>query len=174
MLGGVMLLNHWMLTGLIWVIIMEMIVTSVAGELNTKLLSDVLGAERSQLYSLYHAMGIYENQRATSSDKRVVNLTRSSYAGQQRYSTITWNGDTYASWNSFARMIPAGLNFMATGCPYWTVDIGAFFTKKGGQWFRKGDYNKGVADMDIVSCIPVCFNMAHSCLYFVAMVPILP
>ena len=116
-------------------------------ELNTKLLSDVLGAERSQLYSLYHAMGIYENQRATSSDKRVVNLTRSSYAGQQRYSTITWNGDTYASWNSFARMIPAGLNFMATGCPYWTVDIGAFFTKKGGQWFRKGDYNKGVADM---------------------------
>lgn len=31
MLGGVMLLNHWMLTGLIWVIIMEMIVTSVAG-----------------------------------------------------------------------------------------------------------------------------------------------
>lgn len=35
-------------------------------ELNTKLLSDVLGAERSQLYSLYHAMGIYENQRATS------------------------------------------------------------------------------------------------------------
>jgi alpha-xylosidase len=36
---------------------------------------------------------------------------------------------------------------MATGCPYWTVDIGAFFTKKGGQWFRKGDYNKGVADM---------------------------
>ncbi len=60
MLGGVMLLNHWMLTGLIWVIIMEiLIVTSVAGELNTKLLSDVLGAERSQLYSLYHAMGIY-------------------------------------------------------------------------------------------------------------------
>ena len=52
-------------------------------ELNTKLLSDVLGAERSQLYSLYHAMGIYENQRATSSDKRVVNLTRSSYAGQR-------------------------------------------------------------------------------------------
>lgn len=143
-------------------------------ELNTKLLSDVLGAERSQLYSLYHAMGIYENQRATSSDKRVVNLTRSSYAGQQRYSTITWNGDTYASWNSFARMIPAGLNFMATGCPYWTVDIGAFFTKKVVNGSGRGIIIKEWLIWDIVSCIPVCFNMAHSCLYFVAMVPILP
>ena len=59
-------------------------------ELNTNLLNSVLGAERSQLYSLYHAKGIYENQRSTNEDKRVVNLTRSSYAGQQRYSTITW------------------------------------------------------------------------------------
>ncbi|MDR0982754.1 MAG: DUF5110 domain-containing protein [Culturomica sp.] len=116
-------------------------------ELNTNLLDSVLGAERSQLYSLYHAMGIYENQRSTNEDKRVVNLTRSGYAGQQRYSTITWNGDTRASWQSFAQMIPAGLNFMATGCPYWTIDIGAFFTRKGPQWFWKGDYNKGVADM---------------------------
>ncbi|HJA56291.1 MAG TPA: DUF5110 domain-containing protein [Candidatus Bacteroides intestinigallinarum] len=116
-------------------------------ELNTNLLSSVLGAERSQLYSLYHAMGIYENQRLVNENKRVVNLTRSSYAGQQRYSTITWNGDTRATWQSFAQMIPAGLNFMATGCPYWTVDIGAFFTKNGAQWFWKGDYDKGVADM---------------------------
>lgn len=116
-------------------------------ELNTNLLNSVLGAERSQLYSLYHAMGIYENQRLVNENKRVVNLTRSSYAGQQRYSTITWNGDTRATWQSFAQMIPAGLNFMATGCPYWTVDIGAFFTKNGAQWFWKGDYDKGVADM---------------------------
>ncbi len=47
-------------------------------KLNTEILSDALGAERSQLYSLYHAMGIYENQRATNASKRVVNLTRSS------------------------------------------------------------------------------------------------
>ncbi|MDR0961450.1 MAG: DUF4968 domain-containing protein, partial [Mediterranea sp.] len=84
-------------------------------ELNTRALSDLLGAERSQLYSLYHAMGIYENQRATNDAKRVVNLTRSSYAGQQRYSTISWNGDVNATWKSFAQMIPAGLNYMATG-----------------------------------------------------------
>lgn len=112
----------------------------------TQALNAGLGAERSQLYSLYHARGIYEHQRAQTSAKRVVNLTRSSWAGQQRYATITWNGDTYASWQSFAQMIPAGLNFMATGCPYWSIDIGAFFTKSQSPWFYRGEYPEGCAD----------------------------
>lgn len=117
--------------------------------------------ERNEVSCILYIMqwGFMRISSATSSDKRVVNLTRSSYAGQQRYSTITWNGDTYASWNSFARMIPAGLNFMATGCPYWTVDIGAFFTKKGWSRVQEGGIIKECC-MDIVSCIPVMFNMA--------------
>ncbi|NLO69384.1 MAG: DUF5110 domain-containing protein [Porphyromonadaceae bacterium] len=114
---------------------------------NLALLSDVLGAERSSTYSLYHSKGIYENQRLVTDKKRVVNLTRSSYAGQQRYSTITWNGDTPATWKSFSQQIPSGLNFMSTGCPYWTVDVGAFFTKKGNEWFRCGDFDQGVKDL---------------------------
>lgn len=115
--------------------------------LSTNALSEAMGAERSQLFSLYHAMGIYDHQRQATDRKRVVNLTRSSYAGQQRYSTITWNGDTYASWRSFAQMIPAGLNFMATGCPYWSIDVGAFFTDSNNwQWFHRGEYPKGCRD----------------------------
>ena len=114
---------------------------------NADLLGDVLGAERASVYSLYHSKGLYEHQRATTDRKRVVNLTRSSYAGQQRYATITWNGDTHASWKSFAQQIPQGLNFMATGCPYWTVDIGSFFVRKGREWFRAGDFDKGVDDL---------------------------
>ena len=114
---------------------------------NLALLDAVLGAERSCLFSLYHSKGLYENQRATTDRKRVVNLTRSSYAGQQRYATITWNGDTHASWKSFSQQIPQGLNFMATGCPYWTVDIGSFFTRGGREWFRAGDFDRGVDDM---------------------------
>jgi alpha-D-xyloside xylohydrolase len=42
-------------------------------------------------YSLLHSEGIYSGQRAETSDKRVINLTRSSYAGQHRYATITWS-----------------------------------------------------------------------------------
>ena len=42
-------------------------------------------------------MGCYEGQRATS-DKRVLTLTRSAWAGQQRYAALPWSGDTTASW----------------------------------------------------------------------------
>lgn len=116
-------------------------------ELNKDVLSDALGAERSNLYSLYHSMGIYENQRATTSSKRVVNLTRSTYAGQQRFGTVVWNGDTHASWESFKQQIPAGLNYMATGNPYWTVDVGSFFTRNNNRsWFYKGEFPQGVQD----------------------------
>ncbi len=119
--------------------------------LSKNILSDALGAERSSLYSLYHSMGIYENQRATTANlpnggNRVVNLTRSTYAGQQRYGTIVWNGDTHASWASFKQQIPAGLNYMATGNPYWTIDVGSFFTRKGQRWFYNGQFPQGVND----------------------------
>lgn len=115
-------------------------------KLNKEILSATLGAERSSLYSLYHTKGIYENQRATGSGKRVVNLTRSGYAGQQRYGTVVWNGDLSASWKSLRQQIPAGLNYMATGNPYWTMDIGCFFTGSDDRWFRKGAFPAGVAD----------------------------
>ncbi|MGN0834006.1 MAG: TIM-barrel domain-containing protein [Kiritimatiellia bacterium] len=115
-------------------------------EQNSELLADTLGVERSSLYSLYHAQGIYEHQRAATDRKRVLNLTRSSYAGQQRYSTFTWNGDTAADWASFKRQIPSGLNFMATGCPYWTVDAGCFFVGERKQWFWQGKFKDGVKD----------------------------
>ncbi len=116
-------------------------------QLNKDILSASLGIERSSLYSLYHSMGIYENQRLQNSDKRVVNLTRSSYAGQQRFGTIVWNGDTHASWESFRQQIPSGLNYMATGNPYWTVDVGSFFTRNDGRrWFYTGEFPNGVKD----------------------------
>lgn len=116
-------------------------------QLNKDILSDALGAERSSLYSLYHSRGLYENQRLTDAGKRVLNLTRSGYAGQQRYATVVWNGDTHASWESFRQQIPAGLNYMATGNPYWTVDIGSFFVRNDGRrWFYTGEFQRGVND----------------------------
>lgn len=78
---------------------------------------------------------------SVSMEKRVVNLTRSGYTGQQRYGTILWSGDISASWDTFRRQIAAGLQFCASGLPYWTTDIGAFFVKRGLQWFWDGDYD---------------------------------
>lgn len=114
--------------------------------LNDEVLSEALGAERACLYSLNHAKGIYDHQRATTDEKRVVNLTRSTWAGQQRYGTVVWNGDTHASWDSFRQQIPAGLNYFATGNPYWTVDVGSFFTRNGSRWFWIGEFPDGVKD----------------------------
>ncbi|MDE6403586.1 MAG: alpha-glucosidase, partial [Muribaculaceae bacterium] len=114
--------------------------------LNDQILSETLGAGRACLYSLNHSRGIFEHQRQATDRKRVVNLTRSTFAGQQRYGTIVWNGDTHASWESFRQQIPAGLNYMATGNPYWTVDVGCFFTRDDPRWFYKGEFPAGVSD----------------------------
>jgi alpha-D-xyloside xylohydrolase len=95
-------------------------------------------------YSLLHSEGIYEGQRRTTDAKRVVNLTRSSYAGQHRYATITWSGDISATWETLRRSIPEGVNFCVTGEPYWTLDIGGFFIRNDPTlWFWRGDYDAG-------------------------------
>jgi alpha-D-xyloside xylohydrolase len=98
-------------------------------------------------YSLLHSEGIYAGQRSVTSAKRVVNLTRSAYMGQHRYAAITWSGDITATWNTLRKQIAEGLNFCATGSPYWTLDVGGFFVRnKPGLWFWSGDYDEGVAD----------------------------
>jgi alpha-D-xyloside xylohydrolase len=85
------------------------------------------GAKVFNAYPLEHTTGVYQGQRAESSGKRVVILTRSAYAGQQRNSAVTWSGDTQGNWEVLAQQIPAGLNFSASCIPYWNTDIGGFF-----------------------------------------------
>lgn len=110
-----------------------------------------LPAWATNAYALYHAQALYEGQRGAQrelpKEKRVVNLTRSSYTGQQRYGTILWSGDIDASWDTYKKQIATGLNFCASGLPYWTVDIGAFFVKRGVQWYWKGDYPTATQDL---------------------------
>ena len=116
--------------------------------INTEEAKRYLDPEFINAYSLLHSQGIYEGQRRVTGEKRVVNLTRSAYLGQQRYATVTWSGDTAARWETLRRQIADGLNFCATGMPYWTLDIGAFFVKhKPEMWFWSGDYDEGVADL---------------------------
>ncbi len=116
-------------------------------QINTGEAKIYLDPEYLNAYSLLHSKGMYEGQRSTTADKRVVNLTRSSYAGQHRYGTITWSGDIVANWETLHQQIPAGLNFCVTGSPYWTLDIGGFFVKKRPDlWFWNGDFEQGVED----------------------------
>lgn len=78
-------------------------------------------------YPLMTVGGVYQHQRAQTSDKRAFILTRSAFAGQQRYGANTWSGDVVASWKALHNQISAGLNFSLCGIPYWNSDIGGFF-----------------------------------------------
>jgi alpha-D-xyloside xylohydrolase len=77
-------------------------------------------------YALVNAMAIYNGQRSEDPDTRVFLLTRSGFAGLQRYSTATWSGDIGTRWEDMKAQIPAGLNYALSGIPYWTFDIGGF------------------------------------------------
>ena len=77
-------------------------------------------------YALVNAMAIYDGQRSVDPDKRVFLLTRSGFAGLQRYSAATWSGDIGTRWEEMKAQISAGLNYAMSGIPYWTMDIGGF------------------------------------------------
>lgn len=86
--------------------------------------------------------GVYDHQRSVTSDKRVFILTRSAFAGQQRYGANTWSGDVVASWEALRNQISAGLNFSLTGIPYWNSDIGGFFLWEYPDKLEDADYRE--------------------------------
>jgi alpha-D-xyloside xylohydrolase len=84
------------------------------------------GAKYFNGYSLANSKNLYEGSRAVDPNKRVFILTRSAYAGQQRYAAATWSGDIVSRWSDFKDQIATGINFSLSGIPYWTMDIGGF------------------------------------------------
>jgi alpha-D-xyloside xylohydrolase len=89
-------------------------------------------------YSLVNADAIYKGQRKTDPNKRVFLLTRSGFAGLQRYSTATWSGDIGTRWEDMKAQISAGLNFALSGIPYWTMDIGGFCVENRYESAKEG------------------------------------
>lgn len=81
-------------------------------------------------YSLVNADAIYNGQRSVCPNRRVFLLTRSGFAGLQRYSTATWSGDIGTRWEDMRAQMTAGLNFSMSGVPFWGMDIGGFCVEK--------------------------------------------
>ena len=107
------------------------------------------GARYANMFPLMHTAGVYEGQRSASDQKRVFILSRSAFAGAQRNSITAWSGDVESNWLSFARQVPAGLNFELSGIPYWTTDIGGFiignpddpaYRELFVRWFEYGTF----------------------------------
>ncbi len=53
-------------------------------------------------------------------------MTRSGFAGEQRYSTATWSGDIGTRWEDMRAQMTAGLNYSMSGLPFWGMDQGGF------------------------------------------------
>ncbi len=77
-------------------------------------------------YPLMNSMAVYEGQRSVKPNQRVFILTRSGFAGTQRYAAATWSGDVSSTWTALRKQIPAGLGFCLSGVPYWTTDSGGY------------------------------------------------
>jgi alpha-D-xyloside xylohydrolase len=93
-------------------------------------------------YPLMTVGGVYTHNREVSSDKRIFILTRSAFAGQQRYGANTWSGDIVASWETLHNQIAAGLNFSLCGIPYWNSDLGGFFLWNFKNPLENPDYRE--------------------------------
>lgn len=87
------------------------------------------GTRYYNVYPLFHTASVYEGFRRDFGDsRRVMLLTRASYLGAQRNGTVFWSSDIDSTWDMLKRSIPAGLNFTASGMPYWDTDIAGFFS----------------------------------------------
>jgi alpha-D-xyloside xylohydrolase len=79
------------------------------------------------IYPLLEARAVYEGQRRDS-NKRVLILTRSGFAGIQRYGVVNWSGDITGDWTTLRTQVWAGLNYCLSGLPWWCTDIGGFWS----------------------------------------------
>ncbi|HET7545372.1 MAG TPA: glycoside hydrolase family 31 protein [Polyangiaceae bacterium] len=86
------------------------------------------GALVINAYPLEHNRALYEGWRKVGPDgKRVYILTRSAFAGLQRYGAGVWSGDINSDFGTYVKQVPAGLSYALSGMPYWTTDIGGYF-----------------------------------------------
>jgi alpha-D-xyloside xylohydrolase len=97
------------------------------------------GARMLNAYSLMNSEAIYTGQRAAAPNQRVFILTRSGFAGQQRYAAATWSGDITSTWTALKAQIPAGLSFSLSGLPYWTTDSGGFAVPWRFEWSQRAE-----------------------------------
>ena len=89
------------------------------------------GTRFYNIYALFHTASVFDGFRRDFGDsRRVMILARAAYLGAQRNGTVFWSSDIVSTWDMLKRSIPAGLNFTASGMPYWDTDIAGFFSPR--------------------------------------------
>jgi alpha-D-xyloside xylohydrolase len=95
------------------------------------------GIEVANIYPLLHQRAFYEGM-CSSGETDIVTLSRSGWAGSQRFGSVLWSGDIASTFEALQAQVRAGLNVAMSGIPWWTTDIGGFY---GGdiqtEYFRE-------------------------------------
>lgn len=99
--------------------------------------------EAHNVYALLEARAAFEGLRELNPDKRPWILSRSGFAGLQRYAW-NWTGDSESNWWSLRQSLRIALSLSVCGIPYTGPDIGGF----GGapspelfaRWFELGAF----------------------------------
>lgn len=74
---------------------------------------------------------VYENQKNHYPDTRPFVLTRSGFAGSQRYGIIPWTGDVGRNWDGLKPQVELSLQMSLFGLAYTHSDLGGF---AGDNW----------------------------------------
>jgi alpha-glucosidase (family GH31 glycosyl hydrolase) len=97
------------------------------------------------IYNLLWAKTLFEGFASYRPNDRMVNLTRSGYAGIQRYGVLTWSGDVSRSFGGLAVQLPIMLNMSLSGMGYHSSDLGGFTgwasPELYSRWIQFGAFN---------------------------------
>ncbi len=95
--------------------------------------------EHKYLHNIYgHTMinATHTEVQKLLKDQRVFLLTRSGYAGLQRYAFI-WTGDNTASWEHLGMNLSMTLNLGLSGVPFSGADVGGYTGSPNGELFTR-------------------------------------
>ncbi|HSU18195.1 MAG TPA: TIM-barrel domain-containing protein [Acidobacteriaceae bacterium] len=84
------------------------------------------GTEYFNVYPYFHTKAFYDGFRRDLPQARALVLARDAYFGAQHNGAIFWSSDIFPTWDTLKRQVPTGLNFVASGMPYWSTDIGGW------------------------------------------------
>ncbi len=84
------------------------------------------GTQFYNVYPLFHTTSLYDGFRADLTDRRGLILSRDAYTGAQHNGAIFWSSDIAPTWDTLKRQVPTGIDFVASGMPYWSTDIGGW------------------------------------------------
>jgi alpha-D-xyloside xylohydrolase len=106
------------------------------------------GAEVTNLFPLMHQRTFFDGLQAEGQTE-ILTLSRSAWAGSQRYGGALWSGDVNSTFEALSVQVRAGLNAALSGIPWWTTDIGGFhggdprttyFQELIVRWFQYGAF----------------------------------